>query len=80
MVNAPPLDLAQEFPEHKAKIHTLKASNAHFGRLFDQYHDVNHEVHRIEQELETVSDTVAEDLKKKRLRLKDELLGILHAA
>lgn len=71
------LELAQEFPEFKNAIHDLKTTNAHFARLFEDYHEVNREIHRIEQEIETVSDTYAEELKKKRLTLKDELFGML---
>jgi len=80
MVNHSPLDLAQEFTEYKDKVHNLKASDSHFRRMFEEYHTVNHQLHRIEQEIETVSDPVAETLKKKRLQLKDKLLELLHAA
>jgi len=73
-----PHDLAHEFPEYKDAIHDLKVSDNHFRRLFDEYHTVNKEVHRIEQEVETTSDAYAEDLKKKRLTLKDELYQMLH--
>jgi uncharacterized protein YdcH (DUF465 family) len=80
MTVQPPLDLAQEFPELKEKVHALKASDTHFAGLFEQYHTVNHQVNRVEQELDTVSDQTAEELKKKRLKLKDELLTLLRAA
>lgn len=73
-------ELADEFPEYKDKIHQLKTSNTHFAKLFDEYHNVTREVHRIEQEIETVSDDVAEELKKKRLSLKDKLFSMLKAA
>ena len=35
-------DLVHELPEYRDQIHTLKTSNNHFARLFDQYHDVDH--------------------------------------
>ena len=73
-------ELAQEFPEHKDLIHTLKSSNAHFAKLQDEYHVVTRQIARIEQEIETVSDVVAEDLKKKRLVLKDEIFAIINKA
>lgn len=69
--------LAQEFPEYKERIHELKMSDNHFARLFDEYHEVNREVQRIEQEIETPSDEVTEQLKKQRLHLKDELYIML---
>ncbi|MDH5785183.1 MAG: YdcH family protein [Chromatiales bacterium] len=73
-------DLIHELPEYKDKIHELKTHNAHFARLFDEYHEVDHEVHRIEQGVETPSDDYLEEVKKKRLALKDELFKMLQAA
>ena len=75
-----PHELAAEFPELKDRIHELKTSDAHFSRLFDEYHDVNREVHRAEAAGLNISDDHYEDLKKKRLALKDELYGLLKKA
>jgi uncharacterized protein YdcH (DUF465 family) len=72
-------DLVHEFPQFRDRIHTLKTQDAHFARLFAQYHELDHELHRIEQGIETPSDVYSEDLKKKRARLKDELYSILSA-
>ncbi len=73
-------DLLHEFPEHKAKIHDLKMGNAHFSRLFDEYHEVDHEVHRIETGAENTADDYLETKKKERLHLKDQLLAIITAS
>jgi uncharacterized protein YdcH (DUF465 family) len=73
-------DLITELPEYKDKIHALKTSNTHFAKLFDEYHEVNKQVIRIEEEIETVSDQVAENTKKRRLQLKDELFKLLQNA
>ncbi len=73
-------DLLHELPEYKEKIHELKTSNAHFAKLFDEYHELDHEVRRIEQGVETPADDYAEEVKKKRLALKDELFKMLQAA
>lgn len=70
-------DLIHELPEHRETIHKLKTSNNHFARLFDEYHEVDHEVHRIETDVETTSDEYLEEKKKQRLHLKDELLKII---
>jgi len=72
--------LINEFPEHRENIHNLKVSNHHFARLFDEYHHVDKEIHRLETEDQPVSDSYMEDLKKKRLNLKDELYQLLQAA
>lgn len=72
-------DLLHEFPEHRDRIHDLKTSNQHFARLFDEYHDVDHEVRRIEQGVENTSDEYLETRKKLRLHLKDELYRMIKA-
>ncbi|MEN8169848.1 MAG: YdcH family protein [Pseudomonadota bacterium] len=73
-------DLLHELPEYRDKIHEMKTGNNHFAKLFDQYHEVDHEVRRIEQGIETPSDDYTEEMKKKRLALKDELFQMLKAA
>ena len=70
-------DLLHEFPESKESIHTLKMNNNHFARLFEQYHDKDHEVHRIETGAENTSDGYLEVRKKERLKLKDELFAMI---
>lgn len=72
-----PHELSEEFPEYKDRIHDLKVSDAHFRRLFDEYHTVNREVHRVEAAGVNVADETYEDLKKKRLALKDEIFSML---
>jgi len=70
-------DLVHELPEHRDKIHTLKLSNPHFAKLFDEYHEVDHEVHRIETGIENTSDEYLDGRKKRRLYLKDELYRMI---
>ncbi len=70
-------DLVHEMPESKEAIHHLKTSNNHFAKLFDEYHEVEHEVHRYEMGAENTSDEHLEDLKKQRLNLKDQLSGMI---
>lgn len=73
-------DLIHELPEYRDTIHNLKTTNNHFSRLFDEYHELDHEVHRIETGVETTSDEYLEDKKKKRLLLKDELFEMIKSA
>ena len=70
-------DLHHEFPEFTNEIHDLKINDAHFARLFKEYHEIDHEVHRIEQGVENTTDDYLEQLKVKRLRLKDGLFGMI---
>ncbi len=73
-------DLVHELPEHRETIHELKLSNRHFARLFEEYHEVDHEVHRIETGVENTSDEYLEARKKVRLHLKDELYRMIQQA
>lgn len=72
-------DLLHELPEYREQIHTLKTGNAHFARLFEEYHDVDREVRRIETGVAASSDEYLEGRKKQRLKLKDELYAMLRA-
>ena len=73
-------DLVHELPEHRDIIHQLKMNNNHFARLFDNYHKVNHEIHRIETGVENTSDDYLDNKKKQRLHLKDELYSMIQKA
>jgi uncharacterized protein YdcH (DUF465 family) len=72
-----PHELAEEFPEAAEKIHALKSSDAHFNRLSDEYHAVNREIHRLETRVESTSEEYEAELRKKRMRLKDEIAALL---
>ena len=72
-----PHELAEEFPEKVDAIHALKTENAHFRKLFDEYHTVNAQIHRVETNVEPISRFAEENLRKTRLRLKDEIAAIL---
>ncbi|QFT33147.1 DUF465 domain-containing protein [Roseibium porphyridii] len=74
-----PHELHEEFPEAAEKLHQLKIGDSHFARLADEYHTINREVHRIETDVAPASDEVLEDLKKKRLFLKDQIAAKLAA-
>jgi len=70
-------DLVHELPEHRDTIHELKMSNQHFSRLFEEYHEIDHEIHRIETGITNTSDEYLHERKKMRLQLKDELFQMI---
>ncbi|GMR16440.1 MAG: DUF465 domain-containing protein [Gammaproteobacteria bacterium] len=70
-------DLIHELPQHRETIHNLKMTDPHFAQLFDEYHEVDHEVHRIETGIENTSDEYLEGRKKQRLHLKDKLFQLI---
>jgi len=73
-----PHELVTEFPSHDDAMHTLKESDNHFARLFDDYHQVNRAVHRAETNVEPVSDQAETEMRKERARLKDEIWAYLN--
>lgn len=75
-----PHELHEEFPAQAAAITRLKTSDPEFAALAEAYHEVNRAIHRMETEVETVSDEVLEETKKKRLALKDQVAARLAAA
>lgn len=70
-------DLLHEFPELQDKIHELKISDIYFRKLFDAYHDVEHQIHRINVGVELANDNFIHELKAKLLFMKDELYAYL---
>jgi uncharacterized protein YdcH (DUF465 family) len=72
-----PHELVEEFPEFQEKITQLKQENAHFSKLYEEYHDINRAVHRAETDVEPTDDFHMEEMRKKRMHLKDELYGML---
>ena len=72
-------DLHQEFPELKDAIDVLKAGNAHFAKLYASYSRLTGKVEDLEEHDMPVADFTIEDMKKQRVKLKDELYHLLLA-
>jgi uncharacterized protein YdcH (DUF465 family) len=72
-----PNELTEIFKRDRELVTRLKADDAHFARLADEYHEVNRQVHRIEAETEAASDERTEALKRQRLNLLDEITAII---
>ena len=72
-------DLAHEFPEFKDAIHELKINNAHFRKLFDEYHAVTRTVENMQNEITPVNTQTEELAKARRVHLKDELYKMVIA-
>lgn len=69
--------LITEFPNHTDIIHQLKADNAHFQRLMNEYEQIDKEVFRMEEGIETPEDAILVEKKKQRLHLKDQLAAMI---
>jgi uncharacterized protein len=73
-------DLIHEFPQLKTRIHELKVSDAHFRKLFDEYHGLTREIEKMENEVTPVATRTEADAKLRRIHLKDELYRLLTVA
>lgn len=70
-------DIPHEFPEFRELIKRLYESDVGFKQMYTEYHQLDSEILQIEQNIEAVSDSYTEDLKKKRVHLKDEIYAVL---
>jgi hypothetical protein len=62
-----------EFPNHRETIRSLKLGDGKFREMFDQYHLLDDEICRIEEDVEFATDQQLDELKYKRAKLKDAL-------
>ena len=72
-----PNPLDEDFPDMAERMHALKTSNNRFARLIEEYNELNRDIHRIETRVEPTSEDVEEELKRRRVRLKDEIAQML---
>jgi uncharacterized protein len=72
-----PHELQDEFSGEASLIERLRKTSYEFRRLASRHEEVNRNIHRIEAEEEPAADTVVEELKKQRLKLKDEIASFL---
>jgi uncharacterized protein YdcH (DUF465 family) len=72
-----PHELPEEFPTEARFIAQLSRSNHEFQRLAADYDDINQQIYRIESEDEPTSDEVLQVLRKRRLKLKDDIAAML---
>ena len=75
-----PNQLDEDFPGMAERMHALKTSNNRFARLIEEYNELNREIHRVETRVEPTSEDVEEELKRRRVRLKDEIAQMLDGA
>ncbi len=75
-----PHELHEEFPVHVVTMHQLKETDAHFSKLFDDYHSINGAIHRAETDVEPTDDLNMAQMRKQRMALKDTISAALNSA
>lgn len=69
--------LLHEFPNHAEKIADMRSSNEVFHHLMDEYDWLDSHIRSLEEVSMPVSDFHIEEMKKRRVHLKDKLYNIL---
>lgn len=72
-------DLYTEFPDQRDAIDTMKAGSGYFAGLFARYNRLTGKVENLEEHDMPVADFTLEDMKKARVKLKDEIYQLLMA-
>ncbi|MDD2745976.1 MAG: YdcH family protein [Acidithiobacillus sp.] len=72
-------DLKKEFPQLATRMDVLQQSNAHFAKAFDEFNALTAEIEHIERNDATAGESVLEQMKKRRLALKDEIYRMASA-
>lgn len=75
-----PHDVEHEFPEHVQVLQELKSQDAHLAELIAEYEQLNAKIVDIEENEKVFQDFEFEEMKKRRLMLKDEIYFILNGA
>jgi len=66
-----------EFPEHHDLIDKLMNEDIHFKKLAYEYNQLDKEIRTIEMNGAPIEDLTFEQMKKRRIQLKDEVYVIL---
>ncbi len=70
-------DLLHEFPEHAGKIAQLREESDAFHHLMDEHNWLDSHIRSLEEQGTPVSDFHIEEMKKRRLLLKDRLYALI---
>lgn len=65
------------FPEFRELIQQLRADNPHFAHLFEKHEELDQEICLLEQDPVNQINIDIESLKRKKLKLKDEIYRLL---
>lgn len=68
------------FPEYRELIPRLIEENPHFAKIFEEHAELDHQICQLETNpVNQINDDI-ETLKRKKLRLKDEIYHLLKQA
>ncbi|WP_076415625.1 YdcH family protein [Shewanella sp. UCD-KL12] len=65
------------FPEYRELITKLKSNDSHFLKAFNKHNALDHEIKELELHSACDSNNQIQELKMKKLHLKEEIFSIL---
>lgn len=65
------------FPEHQELIHKLRHDDPHFARIFESHQELDKEIAQLELNPVNLINDDIESMKRKKLKIKDEIYKIL---
>lgn len=68
------------FPEHRELVSHLKANDGHFGSLCNKHQELDQKIRQMGTPIDSAVQDEIEVLKKKKLRIKDEIYELLRKA
>lgn len=73
-------DIEIEFADLKDKIQALRTTHNSFARLYDGYGEVNRAIRKVEMGGAVMTEGDLDELKKQRVKLKDDIVRMLGAS
>ncbi len=65
--------------EYRDVISEIKVTNAHFAKIFEKHNNLDQQIKDIEEGREHMEQLALEELKKEKLKLKDEAYAMIMA-
>ena len=65
------------FPEHQELIHKLRHDDPHFAKIFESHQELDKEIAQLELNPVNLINDDIESMKRKKLKIKDEIYKIL---
>ncbi|TCB61324.1 YdcH family protein [Acinetobacter terrae] len=65
------------FPKHQELIHKLRHDDPHFAKMFESHQELDKEIAQLELNPVNLINDDIESMKRKKLKIKDEIYKIL---
>lgn len=63
--------------EYREEIAHLRANDKHFAKIFEEHNALDEKIKNMEQGIEVATGVVIDELKKEKLKLKDEIYSMI---